>query len=195
MIQLLTALKCEARPLIEAFNLVRCQGNGPHELYQNGELQLLVSGPGKTAAAAATAFAFASSGLQENTAWLNIGIAGHRQLQPGRWVGYDAGDTRWPAFHRDELGAVQWAERQLYTAYIRHDPSDDGSDWCHHRPDHGHDTRGFPYDVHKVLWPDSPGRVQSFQRAHGYTSLDHWYQLHGCHVGEVRRFCGSRGVA
>ena len=76
MINLITALQCEARPLIEYYKL---RGNGRHNAfrcYRNDDIQLIVSGIGKLAAATATTY-LATSEVQTSSAWLNLGIAGH----------------------------------------------------------------------------------------------------------------------
>jgi len=82
VINIITALQCEARPLIERYKL---RGNAKHHAfrcYQNDEMQLIVSGIGKLAAATATTF-LAASNTQTSHAWLNLGIAGH----PDRAIG------------------------------------------------------------------------------------------------------------
>ncbi len=85
MINILTALPCEARPLIEHYRL---RGNARHSAfrcYQNDEVQLLICGIGKLAAATATAY-LAASEPQRSYAWLNIGIAGHATKPIGEAV-------------------------------------------------------------------------------------------------------------
>lgn len=77
MINIITALQCEARPLIEHYKL---RGNARHSAfrcYQNDEVQLIVSGIGKLAAATATTYLAASNRDETTCAWLNLGIAGH----------------------------------------------------------------------------------------------------------------------
>ncbi len=77
MINIITALQCEARPLIEYYKL---RGNARHNAfrcYQNDEIQLIVSGIGKLAAATATTYLAASTSSATSCAWLNLGIAGH----------------------------------------------------------------------------------------------------------------------
>jgi len=76
VINIATALQCEARPLIDYYRL---QGNARHSAfrcYQNGEIRLVISGIGKLAAATATAY-LAASPPSACHAWLNLGIAGH----------------------------------------------------------------------------------------------------------------------
>jgi hypothetical protein len=47
---------------------------------------LTVSGPGKTAAAAAATHLFAASGGERDGVWVNVGMAGHGDLDIGRGV-------------------------------------------------------------------------------------------------------------
>lgn len=77
-LNLVVALACEARPLIQFFSLKKIELKNHFQLYANKEknIHLIVSGIGKIRAAAATAFLFVYSGQCENTIFLNIGIAG-----------------------------------------------------------------------------------------------------------------------
>lgn len=76
MIHFVVALPCEARPLIDRFRLQGRQASG-FRLYEGEKARLIVSGVGKTAGAAATAYLQASSGGNGQHAWLNVGVAGH----------------------------------------------------------------------------------------------------------------------
>ncbi len=83
MINIITALQCEARPLIEYYKL---RGNARHSAfrcYHNDEIQLIVSGIGKLAAATATTYLAASTLGATSCAWLNLGIAGHANKATG----------------------------------------------------------------------------------------------------------------
>ncbi|MEJ2309678.1 MAG: hypothetical protein P8Z78_10230 [Gammaproteobacteria bacterium] len=82
MILFLTAFDAEARPLIDRFRLKRQPDQGFH-VYAGDDAWLVVSGPGKASAAAATAHLHGRAGFPENAAWINIGIAGHRDLAQG----------------------------------------------------------------------------------------------------------------
>lgn len=77
MINLCVALPAEARPLIHYFRLNHEQAHAAFPLYRNEHMALVVSGPGKVAAAAATAWLAGLAGAGRPAAWLNIGIAGH----------------------------------------------------------------------------------------------------------------------
>ena len=77
MINLVVALPAEARPLINHYRLIHKQTHAAFPLYSNDSMALVVSGPGKVAAAAATAWLAGLAGESRRAAWLNIGIAGH----------------------------------------------------------------------------------------------------------------------
>ncbi len=83
-INLVVAHSAEAKPLRAMFNLRTQLLSRPFPVYQNAEgISLIVSGIGKTSAAAATAYL---AGLQASLpacAWLNIGIAGHQHAAIG----------------------------------------------------------------------------------------------------------------
>ncbi len=86
MLHLVTALSCEARPLIRRYKLEALSSEGNFRLFAGAGVRLVVSGPGKTAAAAAVGFLrgfFAGEGTR---AWLNVGIAGHGDLPIGQPV-------------------------------------------------------------------------------------------------------------
>ncbi|ADI37524.1 putative uncharacterized protein [Waddlia chondrophila 2032/99] len=84
MLNILCALHCEAKPLIQHLRLRKLQESAPFPVYENEAMRLAVCGIGKIAAATATGWL----GARENTcsAWLNIGVAGHADLP----IGYQA---------------------------------------------------------------------------------------------------------
>jgi hypothetical protein len=77
MINIVTAFPGEARPLIACLGLTDKDTRGPCTLYRNENRRLVISGAGKTRAAAATAWLQETGPASGNAAWLNIGIAGH----------------------------------------------------------------------------------------------------------------------
>ena len=83
MINIVTALPAEARPLREHLGLRHKQPNAAFPVYRNDNMALIVSGPGKVAAAAATAVLAGNDPEATKNAWLNIGIAGHAQHDIG----------------------------------------------------------------------------------------------------------------
>lgn len=77
MLHFVVALPAEARPLLDHFGLRDKQHNTALPVYRNADMALVVSGPGKVAAAAATALLAATGTKRATAAWLNVGIAGH----------------------------------------------------------------------------------------------------------------------
>jgi len=77
MINLVVALKAEARPLIRHYELHDRHADSALPVYLGTDMALVVSGPGKVAAASATAWLQGLSQENKRNAWLNIGIAGH----------------------------------------------------------------------------------------------------------------------
>ena len=75
MLCLVVALAAEARPLLASYRLQGVSGH-PYRICADEQTHLIVSGIGKVAAAAATAYLRALIG-DTPAAWLNIGIAGH----------------------------------------------------------------------------------------------------------------------
>jgi hypothetical protein len=86
VIRLVVALPVEAKPLIAHFQLERAGEARGFEIYEKEGISLVVSGIGKTAAAAATAYLQAWTGNQPNAAWINVGMAGHRDLLLGEGI-------------------------------------------------------------------------------------------------------------
>ncbi len=82
MIKLLIALGAEAKPLIAHFKLKKTEEPTPFKVYRNDLIELVTSGSGRISMAAATAWL---GGISPHTRsiWLNIGTAGHGNLQVG----------------------------------------------------------------------------------------------------------------
>ena len=110
MINIVVALPAEARPLLDHFRLRDKQHNTAFPIYRNTGMALTVSGPGKVAAAAATALLAGARDTAAATAWLNIGIAGHAHHAIGS--GYMA--------HRitDSATGTNWYPPQLHDLSI-----------------------------------------------------------------------------
>ena len=81
--RLVTALTAEATPLIQHYRLEKVTSSLMFPLYRNDTIYLVVSGIGKTLAAAATAYLHAMSGELPNQSFLNVGIAGHQRAITG----------------------------------------------------------------------------------------------------------------
>lgn len=82
MINLVVALASEARPLIDYYGLTLQCGVRAFPIYAKDNLRLVVTGIGKVQAAAGTAY-LAGFDLNQHRPWLNVGIAGHRNLPTG----------------------------------------------------------------------------------------------------------------
>lgn len=82
---LMVALPCEAKPLVAHYRLKRLLHVHPFDVYEggDGDVRLTVSGLGKTAMAAATAYTQALFDAPPTSAWINVGIAGHRSAPLG----------------------------------------------------------------------------------------------------------------
>ncbi|MEE9167190.1 MAG: hypothetical protein V3U24_07000 [Candidatus Neomarinimicrobiota bacterium] len=85
MLNIVVALSAEAEPIVRHFGLVPRNGAARFKTYGNDEIpvRLVVSGAGRKLAAMAAAFLGEKSGASNQTAWLNVGIAGQRNLPVG----------------------------------------------------------------------------------------------------------------
>lgn len=82
MIHIVTALPCEAKPLIKHYRLNGRQAENGFRIYENDQMRLIIAGIGKCSAAAASAY-LQGAEPQAKHAWLNLGIAGHGDLNIG----------------------------------------------------------------------------------------------------------------
>ena len=80
------ALHCEAKPLIDHYQLQKSNRHRGFDLYQRPDISCIVSGVGALRMAAATAWTAAIVGKDETRCWINLGIAGHRELEVGSLV-------------------------------------------------------------------------------------------------------------
>lgn len=71
-----SALHCEAKPVIDFYRLKKSQGNRAFDVYRGDDMACIVSGIGKIASAAASAWIAASHPAETSFAWINLGIAG-----------------------------------------------------------------------------------------------------------------------
>jgi len=86
MINIVTALQCEAKPLINHYKLRGISTPAGFRVYENKQMRLIVAGLGKVACAAACGYIYARAGEQQDEAWLNLGIAGHATATIGSAV-------------------------------------------------------------------------------------------------------------
>lgn len=82
MVNIITALSAEARPLIDYFRLKQVHDISSYRVYRNQDIVLAVSGIGKANSAAASGF-LQGKFNSTCTGWLNIGIAGHQARDIG----------------------------------------------------------------------------------------------------------------
>jgi adenosylhomocysteine nucleosidase len=85
MIHLLVAHPAEARPLVERYGLREAPA-GPFPLFRGDSMVLAISGPGKTATAAAAGWLYLAAGGVADGAWLGVGMAGHAEMEIGSGV-------------------------------------------------------------------------------------------------------------
>lgn len=83
LVHLVVALDAEAKPLISWFGLKRQQPDRGFPVFRHAHIALVVSGPGKANAAAATAHLHAVCGFPRDALWINVGVAGHRNHEVG----------------------------------------------------------------------------------------------------------------
>lgn len=86
MLVWMCALHCEAKPLIDFYRLKKSANTGKFDLYKNGKTYCIVSGIGAFKMAAATAWAADQRRQQDSPSWINLGIAGHKNLAIGSTV-------------------------------------------------------------------------------------------------------------
>ena len=86
MIYLVVALAAEARPLISHFQLAKVEGLEPLSIFRRSGLALIVGGVGKGDTAAAVDDLVKAIPPEEHSAWLNVGVAGHRHYDIGTVV-------------------------------------------------------------------------------------------------------------
>lgn len=86
MIYMVVALAAEARPLVTHFQLTKVDELEPLSIFRQSDLALIVSGVGKDAMAASVLALARAIPPVGNTAWLNVGVAGHRYHEIGTAV-------------------------------------------------------------------------------------------------------------
>lgn len=85
MIHIFCALSCEAQPFIQHFKLTNLKQFDLFRIYQseNKEISLSITGIGKLNAASAVSYHHACFNTSVSDIWLNIGVAGHKNLNVG----------------------------------------------------------------------------------------------------------------
>lgn len=85
-INIVTALACEARPLIDHFHLKKEGGVHPYPVYSNENIRLIVSGIGNIRSAAATTYLHTIMQNPPHACFLNMGIAGSQHFTRGELI-------------------------------------------------------------------------------------------------------------
>lgn len=85
MIHIFCALSCEAQPLIQHFKLTQLKQFDLFRIFQSKdkEISLTITGVGKLNAASAVSYHHACFNTSASDIWLNIGVAGHKNLNVG----------------------------------------------------------------------------------------------------------------
>ena len=104
MIHLFCALKCEAKSVIQAFNLQKNRHSKNFTVYNdnNGDISLTITGIGKLSMATAVTHTRSLMKASCRDGYLNFGIAGHRSFETGsaklinKIVDGDSGKTWYP---------------------------------------------------------------------------------------------------
>lgn len=100
MIHFITALHCEARPIIERYGLKTTGSHGRVALYRGDKATLAVSGVGILQSAIATTALKGVTETAESDLWMNIGVCGHRNLPIGEAILANRVSSR---LHRESL--------------------------------------------------------------------------------------------
>ena len=78
-----SALHCEARPVIDFYRLRKSHDDNAFDLYRGDNMACIISGPGKVASSAACAWIAARYEDEASIAWINLGTAGAAQHDLG----------------------------------------------------------------------------------------------------------------
>jgi nucleoside phosphorylase len=125
------ALHCEAKPVIDFYRLKKSHDDNSFDLYRGDNMACIISGMGKLASAAASAWIAARYEDAASIAWINLGIAGAASYELGsifalnQVIDADTGQRFYPAPGADSalpgcacltLGqpSEEYRDKQLY---------------------------------------------------------------------------------
>ena len=97
------AMHCEAKPVIDFYRLKKSHDDNAFDLYRGDNMACIISGIGKLASAAASAWIAARHNHVASIAWINLGIAGAATDEPGaifalnQVIDVDTGQRYYPA--------------------------------------------------------------------------------------------------
>ena len=86
MINIVTAFKSEAEPLIQGLQLNKVESHSIFPLYQSNEFQLAISGLGSQKTFEVTSRLIELAGVSSKDQWLNFGVAGSGSYPVGAFV-------------------------------------------------------------------------------------------------------------
>lgn len=98
-----SALHCEAKPVIDFYRLKKSHEDNAFDLYRGDNMACIISGIGKLASAAASAWIAARYEDAASIAWINLGIAGAASHELGsifalnQVIDADSGQRYYPA--------------------------------------------------------------------------------------------------
>ena len=79
----ISALHCEAKPVIDHYRLKKSPQHRAFDLFHNDEMCSVISGIGKNAVAAATAWMGGLQHASHSLCWINLGVAGTAEKELG----------------------------------------------------------------------------------------------------------------
>ena len=97
------AMHCEAKPVIDFYRLKKSHDDNAFDLYRGDNMACIISGIGKLASAAASAWIAARHDDAASIVWINLGIAGAATDEPGeifalnQVIDADTGQRYYPA--------------------------------------------------------------------------------------------------
>ena len=97
-----SALHCEAKPVIDYYRLKKSHDHNAFDLYRGDDMLCIISGVGKIASAAACAWIAARYDHEASIAWINLGVAGSGQHTIGaafslnQVIDADSGQRHYP---------------------------------------------------------------------------------------------------
>lgn len=119
------AMHCEAKPVIDFYHLKKSHDDNAFDLYRGDNMACIISGIGKLASATASAWIAARHDDTASIAWINLGIAGAGEYEPGtifalhQVIDADTGQRYYPAPGADSslAGGVCLTLSQASTDY------------------------------------------------------------------------------
>ena len=86
MTRFVVALAAEARPLVRRYGLRKDSAHTAFSVFRSSAHSLVVTGVGRVAAAAGVSYLHAAVPVEEDCAWINVGLAGHGDRPAGAVV-------------------------------------------------------------------------------------------------------------